>query len=302
MKIALAFCGGGQRGVFPACTLVELERQTGKLTREVVDFVSGTSTGALIAAAVAAGIPATTILDVYVNRTKEIFKPAPGILADAEMAVRGHKYSSTNIHRVLLDVFGPQAGWAMKDCPIGIMICATAANGHDWFFVRHGKTASVSLLDAITASAAAPTYFDPWRVTIEGKPMWFFDGGAGGVANPTYQTAVELFWYSGFPAYKPEDTRIITLGTGYCPVASDLDIAPPAGILQAIEWATGTLVDTGEDWVDAAVARQWPGVATKLDVALPSDIAMDDLSAIPQMLKLGQVWAAKIDWKQVLGI
>jgi patatin-like phospholipase/acyl hydrolase len=48
----LSIDSGGIRGIIPAIALVKLEKTTGKLTREIFSFVAGTSTGAIIAAAV----------------------------------------------------------------------------------------------------------------------------------------------------------------------------------------------------------------------------------------------------------
>src|SRR5215467_4774625 len=79
----LSIDGGGIRGIIPASTLVALETQLGKPVREVFDFVAGTSTGALIAAGVAAGVPAARMLEIYTERADEIFTP-PVLIADAK--------------------------------------------------------------------------------------------------------------------------------------------------------------------------------------------------------------------------
>ncbi|MBA3741050.1 MAG: patatin-like phospholipase family protein, partial [Chloroflexi bacterium] len=49
MRRILTIDGGGVRGIIPAVLLAELERQTGRLTRDGFDFVAGTSTGAVLA-------------------------------------------------------------------------------------------------------------------------------------------------------------------------------------------------------------------------------------------------------------
>ena len=64
-RYLLSIDSGGIRGIIPTIALVKLERTTGRLTRDIFSFVAGTSTGAIIAAAIAAGIPATQILDFY---------------------------------------------------------------------------------------------------------------------------------------------------------------------------------------------------------------------------------------------
>jgi len=57
--------GGGLRGIIPAVALAKLESTTCQLARETLSFVGGTSTGAIIAAAIAAGIPAADFRMVY---------------------------------------------------------------------------------------------------------------------------------------------------------------------------------------------------------------------------------------------
>jgi hypothetical protein len=209
-------------------------------------------------------------------------------------------YDPRHLYDVLGSVYGTAASWSMNDCPIGILIPATAANGHDWYFVRDNArnaktTGAVKLIDAAVASACAPTYFDHWRLRVGSQPLWFYDGGSGGLANPAYQTCVEMFEYDAFTA---AETRVISLGTGFYPNSD----APPKGLLGVVSWATDTLVDSSEDWVDRAVERQWPGVTRKFDWQLPSGIAMDDLAGVPALVQAGTAAAASIDWKEVLGV
>jgi hypothetical protein len=209
-------------------------------------------------------------------------------------------YDPKNLHDVLVSVFGAEASWTIGDCPIGVMISATAMDGHNWFFVKDNPknnrtTGAVQLIDAAVASASAPTYFDHWQIAgIQGQTIYFFDGGAGGTANPAYQACVEAFDYDDFT---PAETRVTALGTGYFPAPS----APPKGLVQTIGWVTSTLVDTSEDWVDDAVKRQWPGVLQNFNPELPSDIDEADLSAIPTLVEIGQKMAADMDWTQILG-
>ncbi|MGA2198032.1 MAG: hypothetical protein ABSH40_22395, partial [Bryobacteraceae bacterium] len=222
-----------------------------------------------------------------------------GIIADAKRVAEGFMYDPTHLRDVLVSVLGSAASWAVNDCPIGVMISATAMNGHNWFFVKDnpqnaGTTGSVKLVDAAVASACAPTYFDHWTIDdIDGQTTTFFDGGVGGTANPVYQACVEAF---EFDTFTPAGTRAIALGTGYFP-GSD---TPPSGLLNVIGWTTSTLVDTSEDWADEAVNRQWPGVMTSFNPLLPSDIDEADLSAIPTLVTIGQQLAATLDWTQLI--
>lgn len=246
MRTILSIRGGGIRGIIPACCLIQLEEQLGGLTRDHIDYCAGTSTGALLTAAVAAGVPATEILKIYTDRAKEIFTPT-GAVADAKRALDGYIYDPKNLNNVLLSVCGANAPWTVNDSPLGVMIAATAMNGHNWYFVKDNPknartTGSVKLIDAAVASACAPTYFNYWTIAnVNGQSISFFDGGAGGTANPSYEACVEAF---EFDTFTPGGTRVVDLGTGYYPGGN----TPPSGLIGVVEWSTSTLVDTSEDW------------------------------------------------------
>src|SRR5690348_9491987 len=136
MKRILSIDGGGIRGVIPASTLVKLEQQLGKPVRECFDFLAGTSTGALIAAAAAAGVPAARILEIYVKRAGEIFTP-PKFIAQAKRLVTGYMYNPDNIRKVLVNEFGPAAAaWTLNDSPVRLLLTAKGIDTHPWYFVR----------------------------------------------------------------------------------------------------------------------------------------------------------------------
>jgi patatin-like phospholipase/acyl hydrolase len=297
MSNILSIRGGGIRGIIPCCCLMKLEQQLGGLTRDHIDFCAGTSTGALLTAAVAAGIPAADLLKVYTDRSNEIFTPS-GLIAEGKRVAVGYMYDPNNLEKVLAGVLGPAASSVINDSPISVMISATAMNGHNWYFVRDNPKNSraagtVKLIDAAAASACAPTYFGHWEISIQGQTVAFFDGGVGGTANPAYQAAVEAFEFDNL---QPETTRLVSLGTGYFPAASN----PPSGLLATVSWTTSTLVDSSEDWVDDAVNRQWPGILQSFNPLLPREIDEADLSAIPDLVQIGQQLASQMDWTRIL--
>jgi hypothetical protein len=102
-----------------------------------------------------------------------------------------------------------------------------------------------------------------------------------------------MFQYDSF---RPEFTKLITLGTGYYSSGN----TPPNGLIATIEWATDTLVDTSENWVDSAVQRQWPNLQQKFDWELPCAIDMADTDAIQELLSIGTQAATTIDWTKIL--
>lgn len=70
----LSLDGGGLRGIFSAAALAALEEDLDSPVLEHFDLVTGTSTGGLIALALAAGIPARSILEFYVDEGLQIFR------------------------------------------------------------------------------------------------------------------------------------------------------------------------------------------------------------------------------------
>ena len=301
MKRILSIDGGGIRGALTACFLVELEKQMGAPCRELFQMVAGTSTGALIAAAIAVGVPATRILDIYVNRAKEIFT-CPSIAAWPKRLAIGHAYNSDNIAEVLQSEFGKCKDWTLNDCPIRILLTARGVSGHTWYFVQDRpknarQVGGASLIECACASAAAPTYFSPVYVSpANGRLIgWCYDGGVGDVANPVHQACVEAFDYDDF---LPAETRVISLGTGYFCSGT---VNPPGGFIGTLAWTLDSLLSAAGWQQTDLVHRYYPGVLQRFNWALPKSIDEADVSAIPELVQLGTTQAAKFDWASVLG-
>src|SRR5688572_26882453 len=114
----LSIDSGGIRGIIPAVALIKLEHMTGKLTRDIFSFVAGTSTGAIVAAAIAAGVPATQILDFYTNRTREILTQSP--FKQVKRMFTGAMYSTQKLHDLIAEAIDPAQAWTLNDSPIDV--------------------------------------------------------------------------------------------------------------------------------------------------------------------------------------
>ncbi len=296
MKRILSIDGGGIRGIIPACALVKLEQQLGKPIRECFDFLAGTSTGALIAAAAAAGVPATRILDIYVRRAHEIFRP-PKLLADAKRLVIGYMYDPDNIRQVLASEFGAAAAWTLNDSPVRLLLTAKGIDTHPWYFVQDNpknarSTGTLGLVDCAVASASAPTYFRPWTMRVKDTPTVMVDGGVGVTGNPVYQVCVEAFYYDEFT---PAETRVISLGTGFFASGNHV----PSGLLGWLQWTVGALIDAPEDQQTELVNRHFPGLMKRFDWELPRAIDMADTGSISSLVGIGNQAAAGMDWSSI---
>lgn len=76
-KFVLSIDGGGTKGLLPLHCLNKLEELSGQPCYELFDFYAGTSTGAIIAGALACRMKASTIIDLYKTFIKEVFPPRP---------------------------------------------------------------------------------------------------------------------------------------------------------------------------------------------------------------------------------
>jgi len=296
MKYILSIDGGGIRGCITSCALVELEKQTGKLCRDIFSFVAGTSTGAMIAAAIAAGIPATTILELYTMQCAKVFNHPPAVALALRLA-RGWAYEPANLQRTLQSVLGAAANWTLNDSPIKILLTAKGCNKAPLYFVPDNpKNANLwgkqKLIDCTVASASATTYFDAWPVPGVGP---VYDGGLGVSGNPVHQAAVEAFYYDD---YDRDTTRIISLGTGYTVDAN----TKPIGLPAELAWLLDALLTSPEGEQTGLVNRYYPGIMQRFDWQLESAIDMADVAAIPGLVTLGKKVAAAMDWKTILAI
>lgn len=102
----LSIDGGGTRGLFPATLLECLEKETGKKIPELFDVIVGSATGGIIATALAAGMDAKDIADVYLHRAKYIlprtwFRGIWNVLN-----IFAPKYRNTNLKALLEAKFG----------------------------------------------------------------------------------------------------------------------------------------------------------------------------------------------------
>jgi hypothetical protein len=296
-KNILSIDGGGIRGIIPASTLVALEQQLGKPVRDCFDFVAGTSTGALIAAAVAAGVPATQILNIYKQRSNEIFSPSK-LIASPKRLLLGYMYDSANIQKVIASELGPAAKWVLNDSPVRILLTAKGVDTHPWYFVQDRPkniqtTGRLNLVDCAVASASAPTYFKPWTMQVAGQSTVMVDGGVGVTGNPVYEACVEAFCFDDFD---PANTRVVSLGTGFYPTGNQV----PSNLIGWLNWTVTTLLDAPEDQQTELVDRHWPGVMQRFDWQLPQAVDLADTGNIGFLVEFGSRVAAQMDWKKIL--
>lgn len=153
----LSIDGGGRRGYMPAVMLADLEAAVGPL-HEFFSDVAGTSTGAILAAGVAAGVPASEMVRFYEDECSTIFVRSFWHKLRTLWGLIGPKYPITALKTSLERHFAPLTlGGAYTD----VMLTSYDLQTRRPHMFKSWREADqdVSLAYAALASAAAPTYF-----------------------------------------------------------------------------------------------------------------------------------------------
>lgn len=229
----LSLDGGGIRGFFTAhlLSLIEddLKLKYGSQQHIVdhVDLFCGTSTGGLIALALAMRIPASKICHFYRTGGPKIFRHSEGRRARLRQALWSSKYSDDNLRMLLQELFG---GLTIGDSE-ALLCIPTFDFTHGTYEIfkydhaegnlnRHNK---LPVVDVALATAAAPTYF-PLAQVPGLDDTQFVDGGVW-ANNPALVGLTESLWHFAKPGSRYDSTRILSISclnapSGQLPLAS----------------------------------------------------------------------------------
>jgi hypothetical protein len=278
-NLAIAIDGGGIRGVIVTKALSILEGQLGRPIHDTARLYAGTSTGSIISAALAAGLTADRIHELYLELGGEIFRQSWRTFF---FPLTRYRYSRRPLEAALVDQFGDMRMkdlWqdlALRD----VVITAFDVLTNETCFIKPWKLQYQEwpLVKAVLASSCVPTYFP----AVDGR---YIDGGVGSYANPCYLAAYELSFCLG---WKPEETTLLSLGTGRSPNAmrpgepdriAAWDWMEPVldAFLTSASDQQVRLVDTFFNKID------FRRFQVDMDEALP----MDDPAAIPMLIEYG---------------
>lgn len=217
--------GGGIRGLITALLIQDLDRHSGIIAK--ADGFAGTSTGGLLALALARGVPISEVVDVYRSRGAEIFQEnglwldqkaaiAAGAESFAALAGPGYvacQYVNTGLKRIAQELL---RGGDLTE--LGRLIVINSSRMWDpamrsWSACTFSNASGnayrhVALVDAALATSAAPSYFPPYEVPRLG---YFADGGL--FANNPSMTAVAEALASRLGGALG-NLRVLSLGTG----------------------------------------------------------------------------------------
>ena len=208
----LSIDGGGIKGIFPAAILTHLEDSCldGQPIGDYFDLITGTSTGGILALGLGAGLPARSLLDLYVNEGHRVFPP--------KQRQRGqrlfrrlwrNRYDRAPLDELLRQTLGART---LRESRSRLLIPATEAKHgdpavyktphHPGYFLDGDKP----MAEVAAATSAAPTYLEP--VVQDGYTL--LDGGIW-ANNPTMMALVEALTCF---AVQREQIAILSIGCG----------------------------------------------------------------------------------------
>jgi patatin-like phospholipase/acyl hydrolase len=226
----LSIDGGGIRGILPAKVLAELERELnriepGKKLYEHFDLICGTSTGAILAIAIALGIPASELVKFYLEYAQMIFpKWYLKVLPRKSRAIITSIYSNKKLRKKLEEIYSvANEGVPPLLNDMKTKICIPVFNGNDGVInvlkTRHHegyyRDYKLPAHEVALSSASAPIYFPPHTFKYsnehgEGINVNMVDGGLF-ANNPSLIGILEATEKLG---YDFSDIRLLSLGTG----------------------------------------------------------------------------------------
>lgn len=238
-KRILALDGGGLRGILSVALLQKIEDVLRARHGQGDDFrlahyfdlIAGTSTGAIIAAALAKGWSVEQIRKKYMELGERVFEKSL-----FRQGLFRAKYDEKRLIEELKAVYGDNTTLGSPELQTGLLVVTKRLDtGSPWpisnnprgkyFASREGGiigNGDYPLWQVVRASTAAPAFFDPESIAIAGLPGHkpvrgdFIDGGASPFNNP----ALQAFMYATMEGYHigwptgADKVLLVSIGTG----------------------------------------------------------------------------------------
>jgi hypothetical protein len=279
-NLAIAIDGGGIRGVMVTKALTILEEALEAPIHDSARLYAGTSTGSIISAALAVGLSAARVHELYLKLANTVF---PGSWRTVLFPLSRYRYPSEPLAAALHEQLGDRK---MKDLWQDLQLTDLVITSFDvltnrTLFIKPWKLEYQDWLIsyAVLASSCVPTYFPP----VGGR---YLDGGVGSYANPCYLAAYELTNCLG---WDPAETTLLSFGTGRPP-----DLLKPGEPQRLFAW----------EWIDPVLNAFLSSASDqqvllvenffkKLDfrrfqVNMRENIEMDDIKHIPELIEYGE--------------
>ena len=214
MRKILSIDGGGIRGIIPSLVLDYLERESGKSVYELFDLCVGTSSGGIIALGLSqadqvgkAKYSALDLAEFFEVSGDKIFQRTVWRNIRSAGGVLDELYSARPLEAALRKYF--------SDTRLGETLGSTMVPSYDienrrTVFLKswHPDHEAIKCRDAARATSAAPTFFEPALINVDGDQRALIDGGVF-VNSP-----VVCAYAEGLKLFPDEPLMVVSLGTG----------------------------------------------------------------------------------------
>ena len=282
----LSIDGGGVRGVMPASALALWDLEIGLNAVGGFDLYAGASTGSIVASALACGVPSKRVLALFQERAGAIFSRADLKFVQRALSFKGWavpSYSEQPLREALLDSIGEIT---FGECPRALLIpCLDVVTGATRVFRSHhhpdGKAdRGIRIVDAVIASAAAPTFFPSAQVA----GSTYIDGSLW-ANNPSLLAlldARELAARDGGDS----DVKLLALGCGRPIWGKPIGFGTNRGFLGWGAPLMSLTMAAQSEGIHSYVRRLIPAESyVRVDPTIPRDlIALDDAGNIPALV------------------
>jgi patatin-like phospholipase/acyl hydrolase len=274
------------------------------------DLIVGTSTGGILAAGLTvpdgakqAMYSASELLDLYVNQGRTIFRRSFWRGVTSVQGALDEQYDHAPLEKVLEQYFGDAK---LENCVKPLVLTSYDIERRQPYFFK-SETARTEpdrkhlLREAVRATSAAPTFFEPVVVNSLSKPSVrrvLIDGGVF-VNNPAMCAFVEALKLGA----TIETMRVVSIGTGVATRKIPYHDAKGWGALGWVRPVISVMMDGQADAADYHLQLLF---AT--DPAVPSgeqryfrfdtelDLALDDLDAA----NAGNIAALRAEAQQII--
>ncbi|HEV2884726.1 MAG TPA: patatin-like phospholipase family protein [Pyrinomonadaceae bacterium] len=330
--LILSCDGGGIRGLVPALLLQQLDKELDFLKR--VDLFAGTSTGGVIATGLAAEVPIDNIVNIYMTKGAEIFRPYVPLMntQTRKKLTKVHKdalslpgdllhvkYNNTGLKNLISSTYPA----TKKLSELNRKVLVTTLDLYNitqksWVpttltNLSGSTTADVSVLDAALSTSAAPVYFPPHVYEQGGQQRAYADGGIF-ANNPSTLAAATVISTGTLKEQSLvfENIKLLSLGTGY-----SLDGIPQQNLLPpllygVIAWLSPiTLPPTPQfpllsalmDGVSQSDTFQCSHLLgdnfRRGNVRLTEQVEIDDYHKVEELKEMTDAYMAGPEWAEI---
>ncbi|MGI6657151.1 MAG: CBASS cGAMP-activated phospholipase [Desulfobulbus sp.] len=283
----LSIDGGGIRGIYPAHILQCIEERLQINLSDTFDMIAGTSTGSIIAAGVATGVPAAKIVAMYKEHGAGIFRKKRFFLPGKKLKNMFHPmfdsvYDAHFLENVLSEVFQDKRLGDIKkplllpSTDIGNGCVHVLKSGYSEEFIRDNN---VLVKDAVLASCSAPTYFNPHKL----DHYLLADGGLW-ANNPALAAMIDA---QKRLKIAQDDIQILTIGTGHSKTMYGTNVSRKWGLVNGWkhkEFISFILSLQSQSALNYLKLTLRPGQIKRIDFESDLPLPMDDVSMLDEFI------------------